>query len=205
MSNTTKFPATTQHAYEIHSNSCIDDSNALQCLNGPDSNLIVKFQFLQSILLQSRFGQYWQPDDSILNQMRELAKELVESLLAHIERLELDTPQEYSAEIDYRMQSKYVKESGKNASVNPSKLQKSRVLVQEKRVLYESRILSTIGATCTYCPPLGNLLLKSSLVKDEFKVEPELNEITAKETFVYFLTKVLTHIGYSVSILKRTI
>lgn len=195
--------AITQHAYEIHRNSCTDDNSPIQCLNGPDSNLIVKFQFLQSILLQSRFGEYWRPDDSILNQIRELAKELVESVLAHIERLELDTPQEYSAEIDYRMQSKYVKERGAKASINPSKFAKNRVLIQERRVMYESRILSTIGATCVYCPSLGNLLLKSSLVKDEIRIESELNEISAKETFVYFLTKVLTHIGYSVSIFQK--
>lgn len=170
----------------------------MQSMNGKNPELIGRFQSLQTMILHTGFEQLKRLNPGVTDDIVKLITELTKSMSACVERLEIQQHKEFNPSLEYRLQSESFRAArAGNASVwNANGLQRKS---QEKKMVYESRVLTSIAAICGHFTTVAILIMDHDF-SETIDYGAERMEVDGTATsFVGNLTDVLTAIANSVS------
>lgn len=169
----------------------IDDTSTIQLVNCKNPDLIARFHSLQTIILHTGFENSKPQEVSMANAMLRLTEELAKSLIDCIEYIELQPFKDYNPTHEYKLQSeayraaRVVKRDGQQLACLNEK--------RDKKMIYESRILSSVAAICRKYPSIANTIMDT-----EWTIESSASDVPFTGTLVNALIETFKQINYSV-------
>lgn len=114
------------------------NQTTVQEMSGVNPDLIARFQSLQTFFHNSGFDSTKNANTKLLLQMHQLVAELTKSFKICIDRIKMENVNEASTLVNGKMQS----------DTTRSHRMGSKQRAQEKKMLYESRVLTAVAAIC---------------------------------------------------------
>lgn len=169
----------------------------MQSMNGKNPELIARFQYLQTMILQTGFEQLKRLNAGFTEDIVKLIEELTKSMSACVERLEIQQHKEFNPSLEYKLQSESFRaaRAGNVSTWNANGLQRKP---QEKKMVYESRVLTSIAAICGHFTTVPILLMDRDFSGSIDSGAERMEVDGSVASFVGILTDVLIAIANSV-------
>lgn len=174
----------------------------MQSMNGKNPELIARFQSLQTIVLHTGFDNLKRLNTGITQEIIKLIEELTKSMSACVERLQIQQQKEFNPSLEYKLQSESFRaaRAGQATAWNVNGSQRRS---HEKKMVYESRVLTSMAAICGQFPSVAILLMDHDISSSLEEIGDVRMEVDGSVTsFVMALTDVLMSIANSVCRLK---
>lgn len=166
----------------------------MQLINCKSPELIARFHSLQTIVLHTGYENDKPQEAVVSNEILGLTEELAKSLLTGVERIEVQQFKEYNPSLEYKLQAeafRAVRAARGKRHIEDANAQ------QEKKLFYESRILTAIAALCRKYTSIANALMDTEWTIEMGATDDETSG-TFTGTFVFFLIETLNVISRAV-------